>query len=81
MNLRHKAVWEQKQEGIVKRTIVRSRLADLKRRQESNLEERRLRYASTAINREYRLKSLLDAEDRIYEQEFMANLETPEQVR
>ena len=29
----------------------------------------------------YRLKSLLDAEDRIYEQEFMANLETPEQVR
>jgi hypothetical protein len=81
MNLRHKAVWEQKQEGIVKRTIVRSRLADLKRRQESNLEERRLRYASTAINREYRLKNLLDAEDRIYEQEFMANLETPEQVR
>lgn len=49
MNLRHKAVWEQKQEGIVKRTIVRSRLADLKRRQESNLEERRLRYPSTAI--------------------------------
>ncbi len=49
MNLRHKAVWEQKQEGIVKRTIVRSRLADLKRRQESNLEERRLRYSSTAI--------------------------------
>ena len=29
----------------------------------------------------YRLKQLLDAEDRVYEQEFMANLETPEQVR
>lgn len=43
-NLRHKAVWEQKQEGIVKRTIVRNRLADLKHRQESNLEERRQRY-------------------------------------
>ena len=28
-----------------------------------------------------RLKTLLEAEDRIYEQEFMANLETPEQVR
>jgi hypothetical protein len=24
---------------------------------------------------------LLDAEDRVYEEEFMANLETPEQVR
>ena len=29
----------------------------------------------------YRLKTLLDAEDRMYEEEFMANLETPEQVR
>ena len=28
-----------------------------------------------------RLKQLLDAEDQVYEQEFMANLETPEQVR
>ncbi len=28
-----------------------------------------------------RLKALLDAEDRVYEEEFMANLETPEQVR
>jgi ElaB/YqjD/DUF883 family membrane-anchored ribosome-binding protein len=27
------------------------------------------------------LKQLLDAEDQVYEQEFMANLETPEQVR
>jgi hypothetical protein len=27
------------------------------------------------------LKALLDAEDRLYEEEFMANLETPEQVR
>jgi len=41
MNLVHKAAWEQKSEGIVKRTLIRSRLADLKRRQESNLEERR----------------------------------------
>lgn len=28
-----------------------------------------------------RLKALFDAEDRVYEQEFMENLETPEQVR
>ena len=28
-----------------------------------------------------RLKLLMDTEDRMYEQEFMANLETPEQVR
>jgi len=27
------------------------------------------------------LAALLDAEDKMYEQEFMANLETPEQVR
>jgi hypothetical protein len=27
------------------------------------------------------MKQLLEAEDRMYEQEFMANLETPEQVR
>jgi hypothetical protein len=29
----------------------------------------------------FRLKALLDAEDKLYEEEFMANLETPEQVR
>ena len=40
-NLCHKATWEQKSEGLIKRTIVRNRLADLKRRQQSNLEERR----------------------------------------
>jgi len=45
-------------------------MADLKKRQESNLIERR-----------QRLKLLMDAEDKMYEQEFMANLETPEQVR
>jgi hypothetical protein len=28
-----------------------------------------------------RLKVLMEAEDKMYEQEFMANLETPEQVR
>jgi hypothetical protein len=28
-----------------------------------------------------RLRALLEAEDKVYEEEFMANLETPEQVR
>ena len=27
------------------------------------------------------MKALMEAEDRMYEEEFMANLETPEQVR
>ena len=79
-NLRHKAVWAQKQVGIVMRTIVRCRLADLKHRQESNLEERRLRY-KLPFYLDYRLRALLEAEDKVYEEEFMANLETPEQVR
>lgn len=43
MNLKHKAAWEQKSENLIKRTIIRSRLNDLKRREESNLEERRHR--------------------------------------
>jgi len=43
MNLKHKANWEQKSENLIKRTIIRSRLNDLKRREESNLEERRHR--------------------------------------
>ena len=80
MNLVHKAHWEQKSEGIITRTIVRSRLADLKRRQESNLEVSNSHYFNNT-NKYIRLKALLDAEDRIYEEEFMANLETPEQVR
>ena len=33
------------------------------------------------LNKHLRMKQLLEAEDRMYEQEFMANLETPEQVR
>ena len=53
----------------------------MKRRQESNLEERRARYDKSVNLTPYRLACLLEAEDRLYEQEFMANLETPEQVR
>ena len=74
--MRHKAHWEQKSENLIKRTVIRNRLADLKRRQESNLEDRRQRYFHSLII--FRLKALLDAEEKMYEQEFMDNLETPE---
>ena len=43
---------------------------NMKRRQESDLEERRAKLAA-----------LLEQEDMKYEREFMENLETPEQVR
>ena len=67
--MRHKAQWEHKSENIVKRTVVRSRLADLKRRQESNLDERRHRYFNilNSFYHKSRLRQLLDAEEKIYE--------------
>lgn len=49
---------------------------DLKRRRESDLELRRRRFF--IYFNKFRLAALLEAEDRQYEQEFMANLETPE---
>ena len=69
-NLGHKALWEQKTEKLIEKNIVKNRIADMKRRQASNLEERKAKLAA-----------LLDAEDRMYEQEFQNSLETPEQVR
>ena len=42
----------------------------MKRRQESDLNERRAKLAA-----------LLEQEDMMFEKEFMENLETPEQVR
>ena len=58
-NLHHKAAWEEKTERLIERNIVRNRIADMKKRQASNLEQRKARLAA-----------LLEAEDRIYEQEF-----------
>jgi hypothetical protein len=69
-NLLHKANWESKTENIIKKNLVRNRLEDMKRRQESDLNERRAKLAA-----------LLEQEDMIFEKEFMENLETPEQVR
>ena len=50
--------------------IAKSRIADIKKRAESDLNARRVKLAA-----------LLASEDRLYEQEFLANMETPEQVR
>ena len=69
-NLAHKAHWEAKTNKLIEKKIVRDRIADMRRRQAANLEQRKARLAE-----------LLAAEDRIYEQEFNDNMETPEQVR
>jgi len=69
-NLAHKAHWESKTNQLIEKNLVRNRIADMKRREASNLEERKARLAA-----------LLAAEDQIYEKEFHDNLETPEQVR
>ncbi len=62
-----KAAWEAKTDNKIIKKIARDRIADLKHRQESNLQERRAKLAN-----------LLASEDKQYEQEFMASLETPE---
>ena len=49
---------------------MRDRVADIKRRKQSDLVQRR-----------QKLAALLAQEDKVYEQEFMESLETPEQVR
>ena len=69
-NLAHKAHWEAKTGKLIEKNIVRNRVEDMRRRQAANLEQRKARLAE-----------LLAAEDRIYEQEFNDNLQTPEQVR
>lgn len=69
-NLAHKAGWEAKTGKMIEKNIVRNRIEDMKRRNAVNLEQRKAKLAE-----------LLAAEDRIYEQEFNDNMETPEQVR
>ena len=62
-----KAQWEAKSDQKILNRIARSRLEDLKKRQESDI-----------IARRAKLAALLAAEDKQYEKEFMDNLETPE---
>jgi len=69
-NVQHQAVWEAKTDSLVQKHLVRSRLADLKKRQVSDLEQRKAKLAE-----------LLRAEEATYHVEFQNNLETPLQVR
>lgn len=69
-NMAHKAHWEAKTNKLIEKNIVRNRIEDMRRRNAANLEQRKARLAE-----------MLAAEDRVYEQEFNDNLETPEQVR
>lgn len=51
---------------MIDKNIVKNRITDMRRRQAVNLEQRKAKLAE-----------LLAAEDRIYEQEFNDNMETP----
>ena len=68
--MHHKAHWEAKTGKLIEKNIISNRIQDMKKRQAADLEVRKARLAQ-----------LLAAEDRIYEQEFNDNMETPEQVR
>lgn len=69
-NVALKGAWEHKTDRKIVKNIVRDRVADIKKRKQSDLVQRR-----------QKLAALLAAEDKVYEQEFMESLETPEQVR
>ena len=69
-NLLHKAKWEDKTNAVIQKNMVKSRISQLRSQAAQNLDQRRRALAA-----------LLEQEDRLYEQEFMAKLETPEQVR
>mmetsp|Transcript_42109 Transcript_42109/g.64581 ORF Transcript_42109/g.64581 Transcript_42109/m.64581 type:complete len:168 (-) Transcript_42109:978-1481(-) len=69
-NLYLKANWEAKTDNMIKKRIVRSRIQDMEKRKATDLHSRKARLAE-----------LLAMEDKLYEREFMENLETPEQVR
>ena len=64
------AQWEHKTDNKIIKRIAASRMEDIRKRAESDV-----------IARRAKLAALLAAEDQQYEQEFMASLETPEQVR
>ena len=42
-NLAHKAHWEAKTNSLIEKNLVRNRVADMKRREASNLEARKAR--------------------------------------
>ena len=58
-NMFLKANWEGKSDNIIKKHIVRNRIADMKKRQHSDLATRKIKLAQ-----------LLALEDKVYEKEF-----------
>ena len=62
-----KARWEAKTDNAMIKNLAKNRIEHIRKRQATDLESRR-----------GRLAAILAAEDKVYEQEFMANLETPE---
>jgi len=69
-SLKQKADWENKTENIIKKNVVKTKLQQLRVQNEVQLQQRR-----------ENLARLLEQEERTFQQEFVANLETPEQVR
>lgn len=69
-NVFHRATWEAKTEKIIGARMTRDRMVDLKRREALDLE-----------GRKQKLAAMLAAEEAELQQEYMANLETPQQIR
>lgn len=69
-NMAEIAKWEHKTDRTIKRNIMRNAIDDMRKRKATDLRSRKARLAD-----------LLAAEDKMYEQEFLQSLETPEQVR
>jgi len=68
--MKSKAEWENKTDTVIEEGMVKKKVEEFKKQHEQQLELRR-----------QRLVELLTEEEKKYEQEFFANLETPEQVR
>ena len=68
--MHHKAHWEKKTDNLITKNMLKNRVNEMRNYNDHLLEQRRARLAA-----------LLEAEEKQYEQEFLANLETPEQVR
>ena len=66
-NLEEKAKWQHKSDKVIQSNIVKNAVDDMRKRKASDLNIRKARLAA-----------MLAAEDKLYEQEFMQTLETPE---
>jgi hypothetical protein len=62
-----KANWEHKTDRSIVKNKIKSRMESMKKRHETDLQQRRSKLAVLLAN-----------EDKIYEAEFLASLETPE---